>query len=52
MLAGDLKPSKKARNLLHNWVEQKVNRNRERRERKKRKEEMNQDGTSTPEREL
>ena len=44
MLTEDLKPPKKARNPPHNWVEQKG----EKRVRDKR----NQDGSSTPEREL
>ena len=46
MLAEDLKPPKRSRNPPHNWVEQKEEK------KKKREREWNQDGTSTPEREL
>ena len=43
MLAEELKPPKGARNPLHNWIEQKKKRERQK---------CNQEGTSTPEREL
>ena len=42
-----LKSPKRARNPPHNWVEQKG-----KKEREKKRKKMNQDGTSTPEREL
>ena len=49
MLVEDIKPTKRARNTPHNWVEQKEKREKEREEKEKK---GNQDGTSTPEREL
>ena len=45
MLAEDLKPPKRARNVPYNWIEQKGEKERER-------EKRNQDKTSTPEGEL
>ena len=45
LLNAGLKPSKRARNPSHNWVEQKKKRWGE-------GEKRNQDGTGTPEREL
>ena len=43
MLAEELKLPKRARNVRHNWIEQK---------KKGEKEKRNQDGTSIPDREL
>ena len=53
MLAEDLKPPKRARNSLNNWVEQKPKKKSERKKDfEKKKKKRNQDRTSTPEWEL